>query len=94
MRQYVGLFVRTYRAEYARLAPGRLETLETWIAVLAACRFQADNPHEHKHLLAIIEVSFELATTMKCRCEKRSGGLYLPLQRSSPFIVEEIASLA
>ncbi len=55
LRQFVNLFVRAYRAEYARLAPGRLENLEAWIAVLAACRYQADNPHEHKHLLAIIE---------------------------------------
>jgi len=55
LRQYVGLFVRTYQAEYARLAPGRLENLEAWIAVLAACRYQADNPHEHKYLLPIIQ---------------------------------------
>jgi aminoglycoside phosphotransferase (APT) family kinase protein len=55
IRRIGRLFERAYLAEYARLAPGRLEQLEAWIAVLAACRLRADNQHELEHLLPIIE---------------------------------------
>lgn len=58
IRQIGQLFERAYLAEYARLAPGRLEQLEAWTAVLAACRLQADNQHEREYLLPMVEAFF------------------------------------
>jgi uncharacterized protein (TIGR02172 family) len=56
MKRQIGrLCERAYLAEYARLAPVRLEQLEAWIAVLAACRLRADTQHELEYLLPIIE---------------------------------------
>jgi len=55
IRQIVHLFECAYLTEYSRLAPGRLEQLEAWTAVLAACRLRADNQHECEHLLPMVE---------------------------------------
>ena len=48
-------FERSYLAEYNRLAPGRLEHLDAWIAVLAACRLRDDTRHELPHLLPLMQ---------------------------------------
>jgi uncharacterized protein (TIGR02172 family) len=55
MRLIGHVFEHTYLAEYARLAPGRLDQLEAWIGVLAACRLRADTQHEIQYLLPMIE---------------------------------------
>jgi aminoglycoside phosphotransferase (APT) family kinase protein len=60
MRRIGNQLERAYLAEYNRLAPGRLEQLEAWVAVLAACRLRADTQHHREYLLPIIE-----ATTKK-----------------------------
>ena len=49
-----------YLIEYARLAPARLDHLEAWIAILAACKLLADSQDKVEFLLPIAESYFKM----------------------------------
>jgi aminoglycoside phosphotransferase (APT) family kinase protein len=68
MRQIGNQLERIYLAEYSRLAPGQLEQLEAWIAVLAACRLRSDTQHHREYLLPIIEAYTSLAGAARTPC--------------------------
>jgi uncharacterized protein (TIGR02172 family) len=48
-------FEKNYLDENERLAPGQIEHLESWLAVLAACQMREDKRGQFPHLLRLIE---------------------------------------